>query len=137
MQLKRRLLHSTVLPAFLYGSETWITTNTDLQRLAVAQHRMERVMVGVTLADLKTNAWLRGVTKLKDVIAEAKKRKLNWARRLSRMNRQRWPRRLAEWTPRSRRRPPGRPRRRWRDEIVEQYGVNWLTILERCARPNE
>ena len=31
-----------------------------------------------------------------------------------------------EWTPYERKRSRGRPRKRWRDEIVEKAGVNWM-----------
>ena len=42
MRLKRRLFHQCVLPAMLYGCETWALTKATEDRLAKAQRRMER-----------------------------------------------------------------------------------------------
>ena len=51
----------------------------ELNRLAVAQRRMERRLAGTTLRDRRTNEWLRGVTKVVDVVDEAQKRKWSYA----------------------------------------------------------
>ena len=43
-----------------------------------------------------------------------------------RMADNRWAKKCTEWTPYERKRSRGRPRKRWRDEIVEKAGVNWM-----------
>ena len=82
-------------------------------------------MAGVTLLDRRSNVWLRGVTRVRDVNVELAKRKWNWAYKISNYPIERWPRIVAEWRPYGLRNP-GRPRRRWRDELVAQYGRNWM-----------
>ena len=117
MKGKRKLFDSCVLPALLYGAETWVFTDTQLKRLAVAQRRMERRMINVTLLDRVSNERLRQITKVKDVVEEAKKKKGNWMKKIEEMAASRWARRLTEWQPREdAHRGRGRPRRRWRDD---------------------
>ncbi|MFH4982538.1 hypothetical protein AB6A40_009247 [Gnathostoma spinigerum] len=76
MILRRRLFNPCVLPAMLYGSETWTVTKKIEMMMQVAQRRMERMMARVTLRDRKTNEWLRGVTKVKDFVKCARKTKI-------------------------------------------------------------
>jgi len=125
MELKRKLFNMCVLPAFLYGAESWALRQKERKILAVAQRKMERRMADVSLLDRKTNEWLRNVTKLRDVVVESASRKWKWARKISSFPIERWSRRVAEWNI-FHRRDPGRPRRRWRDELVQAYGPNWM-----------
>ena len=84
----------------------------ELNRLAVAQRRMERRLAGTTLRDRRTNEWLRGVTKVVDVVDEAQKRKWSYAW-MGRMGQERWLSALLQWRPGTTRRV-GRPRARRR-----------------------
>ena len=74
-----------------YGSETWAARKDTLERLSVAQRRMERIMLGVTLLDHKTTQWLRSRTQVVDVLNEAIKRKWGWAARVADMTDEKWP----------------------------------------------
>jgi hypothetical protein len=146
MMHKRRLFDMCVLPAMLYGSETWAATREDLRNLTVAQRRMERRMARTSLRDRRTNEWLRGVTKVRDVVDEAHFRKWSYAWRVAKMDSVRWTRQLVDWRPREAKRSRGRPRRRWRDELAEGSGTSnwtnrargmelraWLLQCGRCA----
>jgi len=130
MKHKRRVYESCVEPAFLYSAETWILRQRDLSRLIVTQRKMMRRMVGVTLLDRRTNEWLANVVKLRDLRLRATHRKWNWARSLALMDKDRWAVRLAEWRPWTRRRQPGRPKQRWRDELCELMGEGWMRVAE-------
>ena len=68
MKHKRKLFNQCILPAMTFGCEAWTATQADLQQLAVAQRKMERRMAGSTLLQKKTNEWLRGVTKVVDIV---------------------------------------------------------------------
>ena len=125
MKYKRKLFNMVILPCFVYGSETWALCKKDRQRLAVAQRKMERRMVGVTLMERRTNEWLKNVTKFKDVNVTAAQRKWNWALKISSYPIERWPRLMCEWRPNGKRNP-GRPTRRWRDDLIKQYGPTWM-----------
>ena len=109
-----------------YGAETWSTNKRVEAKLAVAQRAMERRMLGITIADRKTNNWIRQQTKVRDITAEIKKKKWTWAGHVARMKDNRWTQRLSDWQPRDGHRNRGRPLRRWRDEIDEYWGkINW------------
>ncbi|KAK0425018.1 hypothetical protein QR680_008985 [Steinernema hermaphroditum] len=92
MRWKRRLFDQCVLPAMLYGSETWSLTKLAQKRLATAQRRMERRMAGVRLLDRRTNEWLRGVTKVKDIDEAARRRKWNFAWKMANGSPEKWQR---------------------------------------------
>ena len=51
-----------------YGSETWALTSTMKNMLRVTQRKMERIMLGITLLDKKTNNCIREETGIKDIV---------------------------------------------------------------------
>ena len=55
-----------------YGCETWTSTKKINQRLAVTQRAMERSMLGITRRDRQSNKWIRGQTKITDVVEKNK-----------------------------------------------------------------
>uniref|UniRef100_A0A7E4VZ75 Reverse transcriptase domain-containing protein n=1 Tax=Panagrellus redivivus TaxID=6233 RepID=A0A7E4VZ75_PANRE len=116
LAVKRRYFNQCILPAFLYAAETWALSKADKDRLEVAQRRMERAMLGITLRDKKTNDWIRRKTELKDVVNCAHERKCKFAEKLEQHNGDRWTTRLTNWTPKTKR-PVGRPPKRWKDDL--------------------
>uniref|UniRef100_A0A914WBV8 Endonuclease-reverse transcriptase n=1 Tax=Plectus sambesii TaxID=2011161 RepID=A0A914WBV8_9BILA len=125
MRLKRRLFHQCVLPAMLYGCETWALTKAMEDRLAKAQRRMERRILRVRLRDRRPNTLLRGITKLHDIVECARRRKWRFAAKVAALDATRWTRTMTSWTPDATR-PVGRPRRRWADELRGVAGSDWL-----------
>src|SRR5687768_13295612 len=94
----------------------------------VAQRKMERRMAGTTRLDRKTNEWLRGLTKVADIIEEATRRKWNYAWKIARTHDGRWTRALMDWQPMTTRKR-GRPRRRWQDDFRRgTEEKNWMNI---------
>ena len=130
MKLKRHLFNSCIVPAILYGSETWALTKAAEKRLATAERRMERYAIGIRLIDRKTNEWIRGVTKFADIVEAARRRKWRWAKKVANMSSDRWTRRLIEWQPRIGYRGRGRPPMRWRDELKECAGSGGCSLHE-------
>ena len=51
MNIKRKVHNEYVLPVMVYGSETWALEKSHLELLSVAQRKMERIMLGITLRD--------------------------------------------------------------------------------------
>ena len=117
LSLKRKVYNACVLPAITYGSETWTLTAALENKLRVAQRKMERSILGISLIDKKTNKWIRDQTRVKDVIETVKRIKWRWAGHVARMQDNRWTIRITDWTPRYGKRNRGRPATRWRDEI--------------------
>ena len=83
-------------------------------------------MLGVSLLDRRTNEWVRRRTGLVDVVRYCRERKWRWVARLARMEHLRWPRALVEWHPRGPTRRKGRPAMRWRDDLVNAVGTEFL-----------
>ena len=118
--------HWEVLPAIAYGSETWSMTRKMEQKLKVAQHSMERSMLGITKLDRKTNVWIRSMTQVTDIIQTVKQKKWSWAGHLARTSDNRWTKLVTEWIPRNGSRHRGRQKVRWRDEITNFLDVTWM-----------
>ena len=118
MSMKRKLFNAVVLPRFVYGCESWSLSNSHRDRLRVVQRKMERAMLNVKIQDRLPSATLRGITRLKDVVVEATKLKFSFCSRISQMHPGRWSLVVTEWRPFNRKRGPGRPLVRWRDEMV-------------------
>uniref|UniRef100_A0A8C9S512 ribonuclease H n=1 Tax=Scleropages formosus TaxID=113540 RepID=A0A8C9S512_SCLFO len=130
---RANLFNGTVLPAMLYGSETWATTKREEQRLVSAQRAMERSMLGISLREHIRSETIREKSGVRDVINEYEKQKLRWAGHVARFTDNRWTRAIVEWYPRERKRPLGRPPKRWIDDIRKTFGATWM----RKARSRE
>ena len=130
MHLKKRLFYGVVLPAMLYGCETWALNQAQKQKLSVSQRRMERSMLGITILDRWTNDRVRQETGLKDVVGVAGHRKWKWCGRLAGLPYSRWSRVMTEWTPHGPKRRPGRPVLRWRDPITKEAGKTFFTTAQ-------
>ena len=81
-----------------YGCETWALNNGMIDKLAIAKHKTERIMLGIILRDRKRNTWIRQETD--DIINAIRKAKHRWAGHIARLSDNRWTIRATEWTPR-------------------------------------
>ena len=134
MKHKRKLFNLCILPAMTYGCEAWTATEADLHQLAVAQRKMERRMAGTTLLHRKTNEWLRGVTRVVDIVEEARRRKWRYAWNIAQKEDRRWTRALIDWQPIGRTRRRGRPRTRWQDDFRSGCDKkNWISYCLNCS----
>ena len=66
--LKRKMMESIIVPAMIYGCETWTLTVKQEIKLKTAQRSMERLMLGFTKKDRKRNNWIRNKTKIEDIV---------------------------------------------------------------------
>ena len=126
MPIKKRLFEGAIIPALAYASETWSLTHRLENKLAVAQRKWERVMLGISLLDRRTGGWIRDRTGLVDIVRLCRERKWMWASRIASMSGERWARTVAEWHPRGPKRTQGRPSVRWRDDFVKACGATFL-----------
>ena len=127
-KLKRKYFHMCIGPTLLYGCSTWALTKKTEIRIATCQQHMERAMLGIRLRDKKPLTWIRQITKLKDMVSEARRRKWQYAQKVMIRNPERWDRRLLEWTPPGTR-PLGRPRTRWTDYFNQRAGPEWKSQI--------
>ena len=130
MPLKKRLFEGAVLPALIYASETWTLSKRLENRLAVAQRRWKRSMLGCSLLDRRTNEWVRDQTGLVDAVRVCGERRWRWAARIASQDPGRWTRAVLEVHPRGPKRRRGRPAMRWRDDFVKTVGPEFLRKAE-------
>lgn len=125
MHLKRKAMDTVVMPTLLYGCQTWSFTKDIVQKINVFQRAAERSMLGIRLKDRKKNTDIRSITKITDAVELASRLKWRWAGHTARATDNRWSEKILHWYPYEAKRPRGRPRRRWSDDIHQVAGSTW------------
>ena len=122
---RAQLFNSTIIPAMLYGCETWTMTESLAKRLRSTQRAMERRVLGVSMWECRLHEGIRRETQFLDAVKEAEKRKLSWAGHVARREDDRWTTRTTRWKP-QKKAPPnwGRPTR-WEELMTKRIGQNW------------
>jgi hypothetical protein len=110
------------LPVVLYGYEAWSLTLREECRLKVFENRVLR-RVFEPRRDEVTGKWrklhneeLSDLYSLPNIVRVVKSRRMRWAGHVARMGEGRGVHRVLVGRPEGRR-PLGRPRRRWEDDI--------------------
>ena len=81
--------------------------------------------------------------KVADVIEQARRPTWTWAGHVSRIRDNRWTLRITSWKHYERKRPRGRPAKRWRDELddywkrIAQVSQTWKQHAEAFAQPRD
>ncbi|KAJ4439154.1 hypothetical protein ANN_15111 [Periplaneta americana] len=120
--LKIRIYKTVTLPVVLYGCETWTLTLREEHRFRVFENKVLRKIFGAK-KDKVTGEWrklhnteLHALYVSPDIIRNIKSRRLRWAGHVARMGASRTAYRVLVGRPEGKR-PLGRPRRRWEDNI--------------------
>jgi hypothetical protein len=135
---KIRVYRTVVLHVALYGCETWSVTLREEQRLRVFENRMLRRIFGPKRGEA-TGEWRRlHNEELNDLysspnIRVIKSRRIRWAGHEACMGK-RGAYRILVGRPEGRR-PLGRPRRRWEDNIKMNlqevgWGMDWIELAQ-------
>ena len=101
----------------LYGSETWVTTNSEEKRLDVFDNRCLRRILGIKWFHRVRNTTVRERTGQTPVSLLLKTRRLRWFGHVSRMGQERLSKALSQWRPENAKRRRGRCRTWWRDAV--------------------
>ena len=96
MKFKRKIFNEYILSVMTYGSETWALTSTMKNMLRVTQRKMERIMLGITLLDKKTNNCIREEIGIRDIVTTIQESKHRWAGPVSRFKDNRWTMKVSE-----------------------------------------
>jgi hypothetical protein len=128
---KTRAYRSIILPAVLCGCETWSLTLREEQRLRVFENRVLRRAFGPK-RDKATGEWrrlhneeLNDLYSSPNIIRVNKSRRKRWAGHVARMKEKRGAYRILVGRPEGRR-PLGRPRRSWEDNIkMHLQAMGW------------
>ncbi len=122
--LKVRIYQSIILPIATYGSETWVLRKSDCQKLEAFEMRCLRSILGVNFLDKIRNDDIRQRLNTTSTITEVvSRRRLKWFGHVVRMPQHRLPYQ-AYTQDFSRRRSPGRPPTRWKDQIPKDTGLD-------------
>ncbi|KAJ4442522.1 hypothetical protein ANN_04109 [Periplaneta americana] len=139
--LKVRIYKTVILPVLLYGCETWTLTLRGEHRLRVFENKVLRKIFGAK-RDEVTGEWrklqnteLHALYSSPDIIRNLKSRRLRWAGHVARMGESRNAYRVLVGRPEGKR-PLGRPRRRWEDNIkmdLREVGYDdrdWINLAQ-------
>ena len=120
--LKIKIYRTIILPVVLYGCETWLLTLREERRLRVFENRVLRRVFGPK-RDKITGEWrklhneeLSELYSLPDIARVVKSRRMRWVGHVAPMEEGRGVHRVLVGKPEGKR-PLGRPRRRWEDNI--------------------
>ncbi|KAJ4446228.1 hypothetical protein ANN_12922 [Periplaneta americana] len=139
--LKVRIYKTVVLPVVLYGCETWTLTLRAEHRLRVFKNKVLRKIFG-SKRDEVTGEWrklhnaeVHALYPSPDIIRNIKSRRLRWAGHVARMGESRNAYKVLVGRPEVKR-PLGRPRRRWEDNIkmdLREVGYedrDWINLAQ-------
>ncbi|KAJ4435141.1 hypothetical protein ANN_23717 [Periplaneta americana] len=139
--LKVRIYKTFILPVLLYGCETWTLTLREEHRLRVLENKVLRKIFGAK-RDEVTGEWrklhnteVHALYSSPDIIRNIKSRRLRWAGHVARMGESRNVYRVLVGRPEGKR-PLGRPRRRWEDNIkmdLREVGYDdrdWINLAQ-------
>jgi len=138
--LKIKIYRTITLPVVLYGCETWSLTLREERRLGVFENRVLRRVFG-SMRDEVTGEWrklhneeLRDLYSLTNIVRVVKSRRMRWAGHVARMGEARGVHRFLMGKPEGKR-PLGRPRRRWEDNIKMDLrevggGGDWMELAQ-------
>jgi len=136
--LKIKIYRTIILPVVLYGCETWYLTLREERRLRVFENRVLRRIFGPK-RDEVTGEWrklyneeLSDLYSLPNIVRVVKSRRIRWAGHVTRMGESRGVHRVLVGKPEGRR-PLGRPRRRWEDNIktdLQEVGGGFADWME-------
>ena len=119
-------VYNTVFcPTLLYGSETWTLDS----RVQATQMKYLRRVAGKTKRDKIRNTTIRDQTKAEDIKTKIERNQLRWFGHVNRMNDNRIARSVYNAKTQGKR-PRGRPRRKWEEDIKEALKKRNLSFLE-------
>ncbi|KAJ4437952.1 hypothetical protein ANN_13891 [Periplaneta americana] len=139
--LKVRIYKTVILPVLLYGYETWTLTLREERRLRLFENKVLRKIFGAK-RDEVTGKWrklhnteLHALYSSPDIIRNIKSRRLRWAGHVAHMSESRNAYRVLVGRLEGKR-PLGRPRRRWEDNIkmdLREVGYDnreWINLAQ-------
>ena len=113
---KLRVINTMVVSTLLYGSETWTLQKRHRSKIQAMEMRYLRKVEGVTRLDRVSNEDIRRRLGIEAVLAVADRKKKEWRERIEGMSQERLVRRVFEEDVCGRR-PRGRPRKKWIDDL--------------------
>jgi hypothetical protein len=116
----------------LHGAESWTCTKREESKIQAMKMKFLREIIGETRRDRIRNDDIREQLKVDNIKTDKEKNRLRWYGNVMRMADERIPKKTLEMKLRGRR-PRGRPRTRWMDEVmrdVEKRGKKWTQVKQ-------
>jgi len=139
--LKIKIYRIVILPVVLYGCETWSLTLWEERTLRVLEKMVLRRIFGPRREEV-TGEWrrlhneeLNDLYSSPNIVRGIKSRRMRWAGHVARMGEEMGVYRVLVGKPEGRR-PLGRPRRRWTDNIrtdIQEVGgvfMDWIGLAQ-------
>jgi hypothetical protein len=132
--VKVKIYKPTILLVVLYGCETWSLTLREEHRLRVSENRILRRIFGPKRDEVR-GEWrkfhgeeLHILYSSPDSIRQIKSRRMRWVGQVACMGEEREMYRVLVGKPEGKK-PLGRPRRRWEDEIrMDLRDIGWGSV---------
>jgi hypothetical protein len=139
--LSVRIYRTIILPVVLYGCETWSLTLRKESRLRVSENRMLRRIFGPKWDEVTGSGGNFIMSSLMiciphpNTVLLIKLRRMRWVGHVAHMGERRGVYRVLVWKPEGKR-PLGRPRHSWEDNIkldlqeVGCGGMDWIALAQ-------
>ncbi|TWW64246.1 hypothetical protein D4764_03G0012540 [Takifugu flavidus] len=111
-----KIYRSVFVPTLTYGHELWVMTERTRSRVQAAEMSFLRRVAGLSLRDRVRSSAIREELGVEPLLLRIERSQMRWLGHLVRMPPGRLPGKVFRACP-SGRRPPGRPRTRWRDYV--------------------
>ena len=127
-----RLYGALIMPIATYGSESWTTRRKEIDALLVFEMKFLRAILRITRSDRLRNTMIRKKLNISETIEDiVLKRRLRWFGHVVRNTSTIHSSYKLDF---KKKRPRGRPPKRWSDGIREQCGEPLLNIERRAKR---
>ncbi|TWW56216.1 hypothetical protein D4764_08G0002030 [Takifugu flavidus] len=113
---KLLIYRSIFVPTLTYGHELWVMTERTRSRVQAAEMSFLRRVAGLSLRDRVRSSAIREELGVKLLLLRVERSQMRWLGHLVRMSPGRLPGEVFRACPCGRK-PPGRPRTRWRDDV--------------------
>ena len=139
--LKIKIYRTIILPVILYGCEAWSLTAREERKLRVFENMVLRRIFGPRRDEVTGEWWrlhneeLNGLYSSPNIVRVIKSRRMRWAGHVARMGVERVAYKVLVGKPVGKR-PLGRPRRRWVDNIrmdLQEVGCgygDWIGLAQ-------
>jgi hypothetical protein len=139
--LKIKIYRTIILPVVLYGCETWSLTFREERRLRVFENKVLRRIFEPRRDEVTGDWWRLHNEEINvlffspNIVRVIKSRRMRWALHVARIGEERGVYRVLVGKPEGKR-PLGRPRRRWVDNIrmdIQEVGyghVDWIGLAQ-------
>jgi exonuclease III len=128
---KLSVFKSIFVPTLTYGHELWVMNKRTRSRIQAAEMRFLRRVAGLTLRDKVRSSTIREKLNVEPLLLQIERSHLRWLGHLIRMPSERLVQNVWNTCPIGTR-PKGRPRNRWKDQVLtycERLSLrNWAQI---------